>query len=156
MNLNATLLGQTISFILFVWFCKQYVWPPLMIAIEKRQQEIADGLAAAQRGQKDLELAQEKAKSQLKEAKVQASKIVEQAMKQQDEIIAQASILAHQEREKILKQAKVEIESAHQALREELRKKVSQLAIVGAEHLIKQNLDTAMHQTQLTQFISEL
>ena len=156
MNMNATLLGQTISFILFVWFCKKYVWPPLMAAIEKRQQEISDGLAAAQRGQKDLELVQERVKKQLKEAKQEASLIVEQAVKRQNEIIAQASILAQQEREKLLNQAHAEIESERRNAREELRKQVAHLAVVGAEHILRQKVDAAVHADELNRLASGL
>ena len=78
MNLNATLLGESIAFIVFVWFTMKYVWPPLNGAIEERQNKIADGLAASERAEKDLELAQEKATEQLKEAKAQAAEIIEQ------------------------------------------------------------------------------
>lgn len=79
MNLNATILGQAIAFILFVWFCMKYVWPPLMAAIEKRQKEIADGLASAERAHKDLDLAKASATDQLKKAKAEAQVIIEQA-----------------------------------------------------------------------------
>ena len=81
MNINATLIGQLIAFMVFVWFCMKYVWPPLLEAIEKRQKDIADGLAKSEKGQKELELAQNKATEQLKEAKTQAAEIIEQAKK---------------------------------------------------------------------------
>ena len=81
MNINATLIGQLIAFAVFVWFCMKFVWPPLIAAIEERQKKIADGLAASERAEKDLELAQNKASEQLKEAKAQAAEIIEQAKK---------------------------------------------------------------------------
>ena len=87
MNLNATLLGESIAFIVFVWFTMKYVWPPLNGAIEERQNKIADGLAASERAEKDLELAQEKATEQLKEAKAQAAEIIEQAKKRATQIV---------------------------------------------------------------------
>ena len=87
MNINATLLGELIAFIFFVWFCMKYVWPPITGAIEERQKKIADGLAASERGEKDLELAQGKATAQLKEAKSQAAEIIEQAKKRGSQIV---------------------------------------------------------------------
>ncbi|PKT23092.1 F0F1 ATP synthase subunit B, partial [Klebsiella pneumoniae] len=90
MNISATLLGQAISFALFVWFCMKYVWPPLMQAIEERQKKIADGLQAAERAAKDLDLAQANASDQLKEAKRTATEIIEQANKRKSQIIDEA------------------------------------------------------------------
>ena len=81
MNMNATLLGQAIAFSLFVWFCMKYVWPPIMQAIEERQKKIADGLVAAERAAKDLNLAQANASEQMKEAKRTATEVIEQANK---------------------------------------------------------------------------
>lgn len=156
MNINATLLGQTISFILFVWFCKVYVWPPLMAAIEKRQKEISDGLEAAKRSQKDLELVQAKVKEQLKDAKKEANAIVENAVKRQNEIIAQASVLAQDERNKMLNKAHSEIESERHALREEMRKRVAELVVKGAEQIIQQKIDASSHSEQLDKLASEL
>jgi F-type H+-transporting ATPase subunit b len=87
MNMNFTLIGQLIAFAVFVMFCMKYVWPPLMAAIEERQKIIADGLAASDRAEKDLELAQQKATAQLKEAKQQAAEIVEQAKKRANQLV---------------------------------------------------------------------
>ena len=90
MNLNATILGQAIAFVLFVLFCMKYVWPPLMVAIEKRQKEIADGLASAERAHKDLDLAKASATDQLKKAKAEAQVIIEQANKRRSQILDEA------------------------------------------------------------------
>ncbi|EBV1760954.1 ATP synthase F0 subunit B, partial [Salmonella enterica subsp. enterica serovar Newport] len=87
MNLNATILGQAIAFVLFVLFCMKYVWPPIMAAIEKRQKEIADGLSSAERAKKDLDLAQANATDQMKKAKAEASALIDQANKQRAQII---------------------------------------------------------------------
>ena len=100
MNFNATLIGQTITFIVFVWFCMKYIWPPLMSALEARKARIADGLAAAERGQKDLELAQQKVSSNLKEAKQQAQDIINQAHKRANEMVDEAKETAREEAEK--------------------------------------------------------
>ncbi|EBS5739732.1 F0F1 ATP synthase subunit B, partial [Salmonella enterica subsp. enterica serovar Eastbourne] len=90
MNLNATILGQAIAFVLFVLFCMKYVWPPIMAAIEKRQKEIADGLSSAERAKKDLDLAQANATDQMKKAKAEASALIDQANKQRAQIIDEA------------------------------------------------------------------
>ncbi len=100
MNLNATILGQAIAFVLFVIFCMKYVWPPIMAAIEKRQQEIADGLSSAERAKKDLDLAQANATDQLKKAKAEAQVIIEQASKRKAQILDEAKAEAEQERNK--------------------------------------------------------
>ena len=86
MNMNATILGQAIAFVIFVWFCMKYVWPPLMAAIEKRQKEISDGLASAERAKKDLDLAQANATDQLKKAKAEAQVIIEHANKRRSQM----------------------------------------------------------------------
>ena len=111
MNLNATILGQAIAFVLFVLFCMKYVWPPLMAAIEKRQKEIADGLASAERAHKDLDLAKASATDQLKKAKAEAQVIIEQANKRRSQILDEAKAEAEQERTKIVAQAQAEIEA---------------------------------------------
>lgn len=132
MNLNATILGQAIAFVLFVLFCMKYVWPPLMAAIEKRQKEIADGLASAERAHKDLDLAKASATDQLKKAKAEAQVIIEQANKRRSQILDEAKAEAEQERTKIVAQAQAEIEAERKRAREELRKQVAILAVAGA------------------------
>ena len=102
MNINATLLGQAISFALFVWFCMKYVWPPLVNALAEREKKISDGLAAADRASKDLELAQKKAVEELKEAKAQAATLIEQANKRSAQIVDEAKETARQEGERLL------------------------------------------------------
>jgi len=109
-NMNATILGQAIAFVIFVWFCMKYVWPPLMAAIEKRQKEISDGLASAERAKKDLDLAQANATDQLKKAKAEAQVIIEQANKRRSQILDEAKAEAEQERTKIVAQAQAEID----------------------------------------------
>ena len=133
MDLNATLIGQTIAMIVFVWFCMKFVWPPLMAAIENRQKEIAEGLSSAERAKKDLALAQNNATEQLKEAKLQSAQIVELANKRKAQIVEDATREAQAEREKILAQAQAEVEAERNRVKEELRKQVAALALVGAE-----------------------
>ncbi len=141
MNINATLLGQAISFALFVWFCMKYVWPPLMKAIEERQKKIADGLQAAERAAKDLDLAQANASDQLKEAKRTATEIIEQANKRKSQILDEAREEAQAERQKILAQAEAELEAERNRARDDLRKQVATLAVAGAEKILERTID---------------
>ncbi|MCE7577817.1 F0F1 ATP synthase subunit B [Aliivibrio fischeri] len=141
MNMNATLLGQAIAFTLFVWFCMKYVWPPIMEAIEERQKKIADGLSAAERAAKDLDLAQANASDQLKEAKRAATEIIEQANKRKSQILDEAREEALVERQKILTQGEAELESERNRARDELRKQVATLAVIGAEKILERSID---------------
>ncbi|GAA0668952.1 MULTISPECIES: F0F1 ATP synthase subunit B [Rheinheimera] len=156
MNLNATLLGELIAFAVFVLFCMKFVWPPLIGAIEARQQKIADGLAASDRAEQDLRLVQEKVKQQLAEAKTQASALIDQAKKREQQIIDEASVKAQSEREKILAQAKAEIDAERIKAREELRKQVAVLAVAGAEKILQRSIDAAAHSDILEKLVAEL
>lgn len=156
MNLNATLLGELIAFAVFVLFCMKFVWPPLIGAIEARQQKIADGLAAFDRAEQDLRLVQEKVKQQLAEAKTQASALIDQAKKREQQIIDEASVKAQSEREKILAQAKAEIDAERIKAREELRKQVAVLAVAGAEKILQRSIDAAAHSDILEKLVAEL
>jgi F-type H+-transporting ATPase subunit b len=156
MNINATLLGQAIAFAVFVWFCMKYVWPPLLSAIEDRQKKIADGLTQAERAGKDLELAQAKASEKLKEAKVQAAEIIEQANKRRNQIVEAAKTEAEVERQKIIAQGEAEVEVDRNRVREELRLKISALAIAGAEKIIKRSMDKEANSDIIDKLVAEL
>ena len=156
MNINATLLGQAISFALFVWFCMKYVWPPLMQAIEERQKKIADGLQAAERAAKDLDLAQANASDQLKEAKRTATEIIEQANKRKAQILDEAREDAQTERQKILSQAEAELEAERNRARDELRKQVATLALAGAEKILERSIDKDAHKDLLDNITAKL
>ncbi|MCP4954501.1 F0F1 ATP synthase subunit B [Photobacterium aquimaris] len=156
MNMNATLLGQAIAFFFFVVFCMKYVWPPIMEAIEERQKKIADGLAAADRAAKDLDLAQANASDQLKEAKRAASELIEQANKRKAQIVDDAKIEAQAEREKILAQGMAEIEAERNRARDELRKQVATLAVIGAEKIIGRSIDMEAQTDILNKVTAEL
>jgi F-type H+-transporting ATPase subunit b len=153
-NINATLLGETIAFVFFVWFTMKYVWPPLNAAIEERQNKIADGLAAGERAEKDLQLAQDKAKEQLKEAKVQAAEIIEQAKKRATQIVDEETQKGHDEREKIIAQGQAEVIAERNRAKEELRQQVSVLAIAGAEKILERQIDAAAHRDILDKLVS--
>ena len=156
MNINATLLGQAIAFMLFVWFCMKYVWPPLLDAIEARQKLIADGLTQAERAGKNLELAQAKATDQLKDAKAQAAVIIEQANKRRTQIVDEAKTEGEVERSKIIAQGEAEVEAERNRAREELRLKVSALAVAGAEKIIKRTIDKDANSDIIDKLVTEL
>lgn len=156
MNINATLIGQAIAFSMFVVFCMKYVWPPIMQAIEDRQKKIADGLDAANRAAKDLNLAQANASEQLKEAKRAATEIIEQANKRKAQIIDQAREEALTERENILHQGMAELEAERNRARDELRKQVATLAVVGAEKILERSIDANAHKDILDKITAEL
>jgi len=156
MSINATLLGQAISFALFVWFCMKFVWPPLMNAIEERQKKIADGLADAGRAAKDLELAQAKATEQLKDAKATANEIIEQANKRKAQIVEEAKVEAQTERAKIIAQGQAEIENERNRVKDDLRKQVASLAIIGAEKILERVIDPEAHSDIVDKLVAEI
>ncbi|WP_028116979.1 F0F1 ATP synthase subunit B [Ferrimonas senticii] len=156
MSINATFIGQTIAFFVFVWFCMKYVWPPLMAAIEERQKTIADGLASAERAGKDLELAQNEAVEKLKEAKAQAAEIIEQANKRGAQIVESAKEEATAAREKIIAQGEAEIEAERNRAKEQLRAQVAVLAIAGAEKIIERSIDASAHSDIIDKLAAEL
>lgn len=156
MNINATLIGQAIAFAIFVWFCMKYVWPPLLDAIEARQKKIADGLTQAERAGKDLELAQAKATEKLKEAKAQAAEIIDQANKRRTQIVEEAKTEGEVEREKIIAQGEAEVEAERNRAREELRQQVADLAIAGAEKIIKRSIDKEANSDIIDKLVAEL
>jgi F-type H+-transporting ATPase subunit b len=156
MDINATLIGQLIAFVVFVIFCMKFVWPPIIGAIEARQKVIADGLAASDQAEKDLELAREKATAQLKEAKAQAAGIIESAKKREAQLIEEAALKAQAEKEKILTAGRAEIETERNRAKEELRKQVAVLAVAGAEKILERSIDAAAHSEILDKLVAEL
>ena len=156
MNINATLIGQLIAFIVFVWFCMKYVWPPLLGAIEERQKKIADGLEASERAEKDLELAQEKATDQLKDAKAQAAEIVEQAKKRASQLEESEKQKAYSEREKIIASGYAEIEAERNRAKEELRAQVAALAVAGAQQILQREIDANAQNDIVEKLVAEL
>jgi len=155
-NLNLTLIGQAIAFAVFVWFCMKYVWPPVMQALQERQKKIADGLDAASRATRDLELAQEKAEETLKESKEQAQQILEQANKRSNQIVEEARETARAEGERIIASARSEIDQEINRAKEELRAQVSLLAVAGAERILESSIDEAKHRELVDKLAAEL
>lgn len=156
MNFNATLIGQTITFIVFVWFCMKYIWPPLMAALEERNARISEGLAAAQRGQQDLEDAQAKVSDSLKDAKQQAQEIINQAQKRANEIVDEAKGNAREEADKIKVAASADLDQQVTAAREQLRKEVSVIALAGAEQILKREVDAKVHAEVLDELVAQI
>ena len=156
MDINATIIGQTIAFFVFVWFCMKYVWPPLMNAIEERQAKIAEGLEASERGEKDLLLAQEKATQNLVDAKSQAAEIIDQAHKRHAQIVDSAKDDARNEAAKIKAGADAEIEQEINRAREQLRSQVAGLAVQGAEKILARSIDAESHREILDKLATEI
>jgi F-type H+-transporting ATPase subunit b len=155
-NFNATLLGQTIAFIFFVWFCKKYVWPLFAVVLEERKKRIADGLEAATRAEKDLELAQQRSTDQLKEAKAEAATIIDQANKRAAQIVDEAKEQAREEGQRIIAGANAEIEQEVNRAKQTLREQVAAIAIDGAEKILEQSVDQAANEEMLNKLASEL
>jgi F-type H+-transporting ATPase subunit b len=156
MNFNATLIGQTITFIVFVWFCMKYIWPPLMAALEERNARISEGLAAAQRGQQDLEDAQAKVSDSLNDAKQQAQEIINQAQKRANEIVDEAKGAARDEADKIKLAASADIDQQVNSAREELRKEVSSIALAGAGQILGREVDAKAHAAVLDELVAQI
>jgi len=136
MNINATLIGQTISFFLFVWFCKKYVWPPMVNAMQERQTQIADGLAAAEQGQQAQEVAEKEAAQMISDAKSQAADIVASAEKRGNAVVEEAKTAATSEKERIVASAQAEVEQDVHTAREALRGQVSSIAVAAASKIV--------------------
>jgi F-type H+-transporting ATPase subunit b len=156
MEINATFIGQAIAFAILIWFSYKFVWPPLMGAIEERQQKIAEGLAAADRSKKDLAQAEEKVNEVLREARTKANEIIDQAQARANQIVDQAKVeaIAEAGRQKTI--AISEIESAANRAKEDLRRQVSQLAVAGAEKLIRKEIDGNVHKALLDELAAEI
>lgn len=156
MNINLTLLGQSIMFFMFVWFCMKFVWPPITEALSQRKQQIADGLAAGERGRHDLELAAKRSSDILRETKQKASDIVAQAEKRGVQIVEEAKSSAKAEGDRLLAGAKAEIEQEVFRAKESLRSQVAELAVAGAEKILRREVDAKAHAELLATLKSEL
>lgn len=156
MNINATLIGQSIAFFVFVWFVMQYVWPPVINALNERKKTIAAGLAAAERGKHEQELAEKHATEVIHEAKEKAAEIIAQAQKRGSEIVDEAKELARAEGERIKQAASAEIEQEVTRAREQLRGQVVNLAVVGAGKVLKRELDAKTHDDLLQDLVAQL
>ena len=151
-----TLFGQSFAMLVFVWFCVKFIWPPLINAIEERQTEIADGLAAAERGQQSLDKAQVEAEEIVAESRKQATGILDQAHARASEIVSDGKADGAKERERQIAAAGAEIEQEANRAREELRGQVSAIAVASAEKILKREIDSSAHEEILSKLAAEL
>ena len=156
MNINATLIGQSVAFFIFVLFCMKFVWPPVIAALHERQKKIADGLDAATRAARDLELAQEKAGHQLREAKAQAAEIIEQAKKRGNQIVEEAVEKARIDADRVKVQAQAEIEQELNSVKDALRAQLGALAVGGAEKILGATIDQNAHAELVNKLAAEI
>ena len=156
MNINMTLIGQSITFAIFVWFCMKYVWPPIVGALEARKKQIADGLAAADRGRHELELAAKRASETMHEAKIKASEIIAQAEKRASQIVDEAKNAAKGEGDRMITAAKAEIEQESHRAREALRGEVAALVVAGAGKVLRREVNAQAHADLLETIKNEL
>lgn len=156
MDITLTIIGQSIAFFVFWWFCQAKVWPLFANVLEERKKKIADGLEAAARAEKDLELAQAASTDQLKEAKAQAASIIEQANKRAAQIVDEAKEQAREEGQRIIAGANAEIEQEINRAKEHLRAQVSAIAIAGAEKILEKSVDQAANEEMLNKLAAEL
>jgi len=155
-DINMTLIGQSIAMLVFVWFCMKFIWPPIMSAIEERQTEIADGLAAAERGQQSLDKAKAEADEIVGDARKQATSILDQAHARANEIVADGKSDGVKERERQLAAATAEVEQETNRAREELRGQVSAIAVASAEKILQREIDSKAHEDILGKLAAEL
>ncbi len=156
MDINATLFGQIITFSLFVWFTMKFVWPPVSRIMEDRRKKIADGLAAAEQGKKELELAHIRAKEQLTEAKAEAARIIEQANQRANHIIEDSKQQARVEGDRLLQLAKGEIEQEYNMTKQQLMSHVSDLAVAGAEIILRREIDRGGNDRLVDELVREI
>lgn len=156
MNFNWTIVGQAISLAIFVWICMQYIWPHMINALREREKRVADGLAAAEKGQKKLDQAQVRYQELVDEGKVNAADIVAQANKRGDEIIDESKDAARTESARIIEAAGHEVTQQKELARAELRKQVAALALAGAEQILMREVDRKTHNELLDKISARL
>ena len=156
MNINATLLGQTLAFVIFVAICWKYVWPPIIAIMEEREKRIADGLEAAKKADDSLEEAQLAFDQEMNKAKAEAAEILEKANSRASQIVNDATEKAEVEAEKILSSASKTIENDVNKAKEELRQKMSELIIDTSEKILGNEISPEKHQELLEKAAAEL
>ena len=156
MNFNLTFAGQMISFVIFVLFCMKYVWPPLTSMMRERQKAIADGLNKAASAEKQLEQANEAAETELEEAKKQGADLIAQARNRGSQIEEEAKTRASEDAKRIIVGAQAEIDQEISRAREELRARVGELAVDGAEKILETTVDRGAHEAMLSKLAAEL
>lgn len=156
MNLNLTLLGQLIAFLIFVWFCMKFVWPPITTAMAERQKKIAEGLDAADRAARSLEDARTQVEIELQQTRAQITEMIEQANRRANQIVDEAQDRARVEAEKIMASSSAQIAQEAAQAREVLRAEVASLALIGAERILGATVDQTAHSKLLTELAEQL
>jgi len=156
MNINATLILQSIAMMIFVWFCMKFLWPPLLKAMDERRAKIAEGLANSDRAVKELEAAEVQVGEKIREARNKAGEIVDQATARHTQILDQAKDDATEERRRQVNAAEADIALATNQAREELRSSVASLALLGASQILEKEVDADTHRELLDKLIAEI
>ncbi len=156
MNINATLIGQSFVFLIFVLFVMKFIWPHLVAALDERRKTIADGLAAAERGRHEHELAEKAAEKHIKLAKEQAAEILAQAQKRAGEMVDEAKGDAKAEAERIRTAAAAEIDQEVNRAKEHLRQQVAGIAMAGAAKILKREIDVKAHGDLVNELIAQI
>ena len=156
MNINLTLIGQTITFMFFIWFTMKFIWPPLIQALTERRTKIADDLAAAEKGRHEKELAEKRAIEVIKEAKDKAQDIINHAEKRGNEVTDEAKEKAKEESDRIVAAAQGEIEQETNRAREQLRAAVAELAVASAAKILEKEIDTKVHAKLVDKLVEQL
>ncbi|KPJ68130.1 MAG: hypothetical protein AMJ43_01630 [Coxiella sp. DG_40] len=156
MNINATLIGEMITFAILVWVTMKYIWPPIQKAMRDREKKIVDGLEAAEHGQKSLQLAEQRAIKQLKEAKAKAGNIIENANMQAAQLVEQGKGKAQQEAKKIFALAQSDVATEAEKVKQQLRSQIATLVLAAAEKVLQESIDAAANQKLIDKFIEEI
>ena len=156
MDINLTLIGQAIAFIVFVYFCMKYIWPPIMQALEERRQSVADGIAASDKAHKDLAAASEKSEAIVEEARARALGIVDQANQRANQVMTEAKSDAVTEGKRLVEAARSEIEQESNKAKDSLRGEIASIAIAGASKLLDREVDKKTHADLLDKLVAEL
>ena len=156
MNITATLIGQMVAFILLIWFVNKLLWGPLSQMMADRQRRIAEGLAAAEKGRHEKELAEKGAKETLRKVKAQAAEILTQAEKRASEIVEEAKLAGRSEGQRIVSAAHAEIDQEINRAKEQLRGQVAAIAVAGAEKILGREIDTKTHNDLLNQLVAQI
>jgi F-type H+-transporting ATPase subunit b len=156
MNFNYTLIGQLLAFILFVWFCMKYVWPPMLQILEEREKEISDGLDAASKGKRELEEAETKKAEVMGAAKKEAAELINQANLRANQMVEDAKSKAQEEADRIKESAEKDVVQSMNKAREGLRSEVAVLAVAGAEKLLTAEIDQEATATLIDEISGEL
>ncbi|MCH9027367.1 MAG: F0F1 ATP synthase subunit B [Proteobacteria bacterium] len=156
MDINATIIGQTIAMIVFVYFCMKFIWPPIMQALEERRQSVADGIAASDKAHTELAAATEKSEAIIAEARERALEIVDQASQRANQVMADAKSDAVTEGKRLVEAARSEIEQESNRAKDSLRGEIASIAIAGASKLLNREVDKKTHADLLDKLVAEL